>query len=59
MDEAQALELQEGGGHLLQHGPDALEPERAELAVLQEVIEVLLKHLEHQAGVVLVLEALV
>ena len=59
VDEAQALELHEGGGHLLQHGPDALEQQRAELAVLQEVVQVLLQHLEHQARVVLVLEALV
>lgn len=35
------------------------EGERAELAVLEEVIKVLLQHLKHQTSVALVLEALV
>lgn len=59
VDQAQALQLHQSSGHLLQDGPDALEHQRAELAVLQEVVEVLLQHLEHQARVVLVLETLI
>ena len=59
VDEAQALELHEGGGHLLQHGPDVAQRQRAELVLLEEVVQVLLQHLEHQARVALVLEALV
>lgn len=58
MDEAQALQLSESSGHLLQHGPDGLQRQRTELALLQEVVEVLLQHLKHQTSVVLVLEAL-
>lgn len=59
MDQAQALQLHQGRGHLLQDGPDALEQQRAELAVLEEVVKVLLQHLKHKARVVLVLETLV
>lgn len=59
MDQPQALQLHQSRGHLLQDGPDALEQQRAELAVLQEVVKVLLQHLEHKARVVLVLETLV
>lgn len=59
VDQAQTLELHESRGHLLQDGPDVAQRQRAELAVLQEVIQVLLQHLEHQARVVLVLKALV
>lgn len=59
VDQAQALQLHQRRGHLLQNGPDALEQQRAELAVLQEVVKVLLQHLEHKARVVLVLETLV
>ena len=44
---------------LLQDGSDVPEGERAELAVLEEVVQVLLQHLKHQAGVTLVLEAFV
>lgn len=59
MDQPQALQLHQSRGHLLQDGPDALEQQRAELAVLQEVVKVLLQHLKHKARVVLVLETLV
>ena len=59
VDQPQALQLHQCRGHLLQDGPDAFEQQRAELAVLQEVVQVLLQHLEHQARVVLVLETLV
>ena len=33
--------------------------ERAELAVLEKIIQVLLQHLKHQAGVALMLEAFI
>lgn len=59
MDQTQALQLHQSRGDLLQDGPDALEQQRAELAVLQEVVKVLLQHLKHKARVVLVLETLV
>ncbi|TNN50762.1 hypothetical protein EYF80_039027 [Liparis tanakae] len=49
VDQAEALQLHQRRGHLLQDRPDALEQQRAELAVLQEVVEVLLQHLEHEA----------
>ncbi len=39
--------------------PDVLEREGLELVLLEEVVEVLLQHLEDEAGVVLVREALV
>lgn len=44
--------------YLLQNGPDDFEWQGAELVLLQEVIEVLLQHLKHQAGVASVLKAL-
>lgn len=44
--------------YLLQDRPDVLERQRRELVLLEEVVQVLLEHLEHQTGVVLVLEAL-
>ena len=40
-------------------GPDVLEWERLKLVLLEKVVEVLLQHLEDEAGVVLVGEALV
>lgn len=45
--------------HLLQDGPDVAQRQRAELAVLQEVVQILLQHLKHQTSVALVLEAFV
>ena len=39
--------------------PDVLEREGLELVLFEEVVEVLLQHLEDEAGVVLVREALV
>ncbi len=59
VDQSDALELHEGSGHLLQDGSDVLEWQWAELVLLEEVVQVLLQHLEDQARVVLVLEALV
>lgn len=59
MDQPQALQLHQRRGDLLQDRPYALEQQRAELAVLQEVVKVLLQHLKHEARVVLVLETLV
>lgn len=44
--------------YLLHDGSDAVEWEGGELVLLEEVVEVLFEHLEHQAGVTLVLEAL-
>ena len=40
-------------------GSDVLERQWLELVLFEEIIQVLLQHLEHQAGVVLVSEALV
>jgi hypothetical protein len=40
-------------------GADVLEWKWLELVLLEKVVEVLLQHLEHEAGVVLVREALV
>ena len=40
-------------------GPDVLQRKRLKLVLLQEVIEVLLQHLEHEACMVLVRETLV
>lgn len=59
MDQPEAFQLHQRRGDLLQDRPYALEQQRAELAVLQEVVEVLLQHLKHKARVVLVLETLV
>jgi len=42
----------------MQNGPDDLEGQRVELVLLEEVVEVLLQHLKHQAGVAAVLETL-
>lgn len=44
--------------YLLQNRPDDFEWQRTELVLFEEVIKVLLKHLEHQAGVTAVLKAL-
>lgn len=59
VDQSQAFQLHQRRGNLLQNRPNALEQQGAELAVLQEVVKVLLQHLEHKARVVLVLETLV
>ena len=59
MDQSQLLQFQQDSQHLVGDGPDILERERLELVLLKEVVEVLLKHLEHETGVVLVREALV
>lgn len=53
------LEFEQSSEHLLQYGPDVLERQRTELVLLEEVVQVLLQHLKHQACVILVLEALV
>jgi hypothetical protein len=59
MDQLQLLQFEQCGQHLLHNRPDAGEGQRRELVLLEEVVEVLLQHLEHQTGVALVLEALV
>ncbi len=58
VDQAQALELLQCRGHLLQNGPNHLQRQRTELVLLEEVVQVLLQHLKHQTGVASVLEAL-
>lgn len=50
--------MQEEPFYLLQDGPDDFEWQWAELVLFEKVIEVLLQHLKHQAGVAAVLEAL-
>ena len=45
--------------YLMSDGSDVLERQWLELVLFEEIIQVLLQHLEHQAGVVLVCEALV
>ena len=45
--------------YLLRDRPDVLERQRLKLVVLEEVVQVLLEHLENETGVVLVGEALV
>lgn len=59
MDQPQAFQLHQRRGDLLQNRSYTLEQQRAELAVLQEVVEILLQHLKHKARVVLVLETLI
>lgn len=44
--------------HLMQDRPDEFERQRREFVLLQEVVQILLEHLEHQTRVVLVLETL-
>ena len=48
-----------GKSYLMSDGSDVLERQWLELVLFEEIIQVLLQHLEHQAGVVLVSEALV
>ena len=59
MNEAQLLEFEERRQDLMRDGSDVLEGQGLELVVLEEVVQVLLQHLEHQARVVLVREAFV
>ena len=59
MDQSEVLQLEQRRQHLLCDRADRRERQRLELGLLQEVVEVLLEHLEHQTCVVLVLEALV
>ena len=44
--------------HLLHYRSNILQLQRAELVLLQKVVEILLKHFKHKTGVILVLEAL-
>lgn len=53
------FKFEQSSEHLLQYRPDVLKRQRAELVLLEEVVEVLLQHLEHEARVRAVLEALV
>lgn len=45
--------------NLLQDGSDVSQGKRTEFAMLQKIIQILLKHLKHQAGVAFVLEAFI
>lgn len=58
MDQTHGLQLLQCGSDLLKNGPYHLQRQRAEFVLLEEIIQVLLKHLEHKAGMVTVLEAL-
>ena len=58
MNKTEALQLGQRRQNLLRNRPDILQRERLELVVFQEIIKVLLKHFEHEAGVVLVFEEL-
>lgn len=53
------LELQQCREHLLQNGPDVLERQWRELVLFEEVVQVLLQHLEHETRVRPMLEAFV
>jgi hypothetical protein len=44
--------------YLLQYWSDVLQRQRRKLVLLQEVVQILLKHLKHQTCVILVLKAL-
>jgi len=59
MDEAKLLQLEQGRQHLVSDRPDVFQWKGLELVLLEEVIQVLLQHLKHQAGVVLMSEALI
>ena len=59
VDEAEVLEFEQCREHLLRDGTDRLERQWLELVLLEEVVQILLEHLEHETCVVLVLEALV
>ncbi len=49
--------LQQISLYLLQNRPDDFQWQRTKLVLFEEVIEVLLQHLKHQAGVAAVLKA--
>ena len=59
VNQAQLLQFKERGENLLSYWPDVLEGQRLELVLFEEVVEVLLQHLEDKTGVILVCEALV
>ena len=59
VNQAQLLQFKERGENLLSYWPDVLEGQRLELVLFEEVVQILLQHLEYEAGVVLVCEALV
>lgn len=59
VDQPQLFQLQESREHLLRNRSDVFQGKRLELVLFEEVVQVLLQHLEDQAGVVLVREALV
>lgn len=59
VDELQVLQLQQRGKDLLRDGTDVLQWQWLELVLLEEIIEVLFQHLEHEARVVLMLETFV
>ena len=59
MDQSQLLQLQQGCEHLVCDWSDVFERKRLELVLLEEIIQILLQHLENEAGVVFVRETFV
>lgn len=59
VNEAEFFQLAQGEQHLLHDRTYAFERERRELVLFQEIVQVLLEHLENQTCVVLVLKDLV
>lgn len=53
------LKFKQRRQNLLKYGSDVLERQRWEFVLLEEIVEVLLQHLKHEASVRAVLEALV
>ena len=56
MYEAELAQLGQGEEHLLDNRPNALQRQRTELVLLQEVVQILLEHLKDQTSVALVLK---
>ena len=59
VDQAKLLQFQQRRQHLVSDGADVLQRQWLELVGLEKVVQILLQHLKHQAGVVLVRKALV
>ena len=59
MYQVKTLEFLQRRQHLLRNGTDVLQRQRLKLVLLEKVVQILLQHLEHQARVELVREALV
>lgn len=56
MDQAERFQFEESCQHLEENWTNSVERQRHELVLLQEIVEVLLKHLKHQACVTFVVE---